>query len=294
MRKHPVAVTCAVVAALAITTHLVHAQNPSAPPTWMPDIKFASGRNIAPYLEGWIRNPDESFDFVFGYFNRNTEEDLVIPPGPDNSVMPGGPDRGQPTYFVPRRQPRVFRVRVPRDWGDRTLTWSITANGRAEKVVARLLPAEEINEHMMMAGGNNTMRFGEDDLNKPPAIAIAPVAAATVAAPVTLTALVTDDGLPRPRTEVPKPPPVAQTTDQRFQSQRNSSGPNRNALVGLRVTWLEYRGPAKVMFETNPIGVASGKAVTTARFAAPGTYTLVAMANDGSLSTRSEAIVTVK
>jgi hypothetical protein len=48
------------------------------------------------------------------------------------------------------------------------------------------------------------------------------------------------------------------------------------------------------MFETNPIGVASGKAVTTARFAAPGTYTLVAMANDGSLSTRSEVIVTVK
>jgi hypothetical protein len=283
-----------VVGALAIATHLVHAQNPSVPPTWMPDIKFASGRNIAPYLEGWIRNPDESFDFVFGYFNRNTEEDLVIPPGPDNSVMPGGPDRGQPTYFVPRRQPRVFRVRVPRDWGDRTLTWSITANGRAEKVVARLLPAEEINEHMMMAGGNNTMRFGEEDLNKPPAIAIAPVAAATVAAPVTLTALVTDDGLPRPRPEAPKPPPVSQTTDQRFQSQRNSSGPNRNALAGLRVTWLEYRGPAKVMFETNPIGVASGKAVTAARFTAPGTYTLVAMANDGSLSTRGEVVVTVK
>lgn len=294
MRRHVGAVTCAVVAALAPATHLVHAQNPSVPPTWMPDIKFASGRNIAPYLEGWIRNPDETFDFVFGYFNRNTEEDLVIPPGPDNSVMPGGPDRGQPTYFAPRRQPRIFRVRVPRDWGDRTLTWSITANGRAEKVIARLLPAEEINEHMMMAGGSNTMRFGEEDLNKPPAIAIAPVAAATVAAPVMLTALVTDDGLPRPRPEAPRPPPVSPAADQRFQSQRNSSGPNRNALVGLRVTWLEYRGPAKVTFETNPIGVANGKAVTTARFTAPGTYTLVAMANDGSLSTRGEVVVTVK
>jgi hypothetical protein len=297
MRKHVGALTCAVLGALVIATHLVHAQNPSLPPTWMPDIKFASGRNIAPYLEGWIKNPDETFDFVFGYFNRNTEEDLVIPPGPDNSVMPGGPDRGQPTYFVPRRQPRVFRVRVPKDWGDKTLTWSITANGRAEKVIARLLPAEEINEHMMMAGGNNTMRFGEEDLNKPPAIAIAPVAAATVAAPLTLTAMVTDDGLPRPRS--PRPPPEApapgsQTADGRFQSQRNSSAPNRNALVGLRVTWLEYRGPAKVTFETNPIAVAVGKAVTTARFTAPGMYTLVATANDGSLSTRGEVVVTVK
>jgi hypothetical protein len=292
MRKQVGAVTCAVLGALVIATHLVHAQNPSVPPTWMPDIKFASGRNIAPYLEGWIRNPDQTFDFVFGYFNRNTEEDLVIPPGPDNSVMPGGPDRGQPTYFVPRRQPRVFRVRVPKDWGDRTLTWSITANGREEKVVARLLPAEEINEHMMLAGGSNTMRFGEEDLNQPPTIAIAPVATANVTAPVTLTAMVTDDGLPRPRPEAPRP--VSQTADERFQSQRNSSAPNRNALVGLRVTWLEYRGPAKVTFETNPIAVAGGKAETRARFSAPGTYTLVALANDGRLSTRGEVVVTVK
>jgi hypothetical protein len=294
MKKHVGAVTRAVLGALVVATQLIHAQNPAAPPTWMPDIKYASGRNIAPYLEGWIKNPDETFDFVFGYFNRNTEEELAIPPGPDNSVMPGGPDRGQPTYFVPRRQPRVFRVRVPKDWGDKTLTWSITANGHAEKVIARLLPAEEINEHMMLAGGSNTMRFGEDDLNKPPVIAVASVAAATVAAPLTLTAMVTDDGLPRPRPEVPRSPAPTQTADGKFQSQRNSSAPTRNALVGLRVTWLEYRGPAKVTFETNPIAVADGKAVTAARFAAPGTYTLVAMANDGSLSTRAEVVVTVR
>jgi hypothetical protein len=147
---------------------------------------------------------------------------------------------------------------------------------------------------MMMAGGNNTMRFGEEDLNKPPTIAIAPVVAAAMAGPVTLTAMVTDDGLPRPRPEAPRPPSVSQTTDGRFQSQRNSSAPNRNALVGLRVTWLEYRGPAKVTFATNPIAVAGGKAVTTARFSAPGTYTLVAMASDGRLSTRGEVVVTVK
>jgi hypothetical protein len=294
MRIHAVTATCAVVGATVIASHLAYAQNPSGPPTWTPDIKFASGRNIAPYFEGWIRNPDDTFDFVFGYFNRNTEEDLAIPAGPDNSVVPGGPDRGQPTYFVPRRQPRVFRVRVPKDWGDKTLTWSITVHGRTERVIARLLPAEEINEHMMMAGGSNTMRFGEDDLNQPPTIAIAPVAAATVAAPLTLTALVSDDGLPRPRPEAPTRQAGSQTTDARFQSQRNSSTPNRNALVGLRVTWLEYRGPGKVTFESNPIAVASGKAVTTARFTAPGTYTLVAMANDGRLSTRGEVVVTVK
>ena len=47
-------------------------------------------------------------------------------------------------------------------------------------------------------------------------------------------------------------------------------------------------------FETNPIPVSNGKAVTTARFAAPRTYKLVATASDGKLSTRTEVTVAVK
>src|SRR6185295_88242 len=86
-------------------------------PTELPATKFSSGQNIVPYFEGWIRNPDGTFDMVFGYFNRNWQEELAIPAGPDNLVEPGGPDRGQPTYFLPRRQGWVFRVRVPKDFG---------------------------------------------------------------------------------------------------------------------------------------------------------------------------------
>jgi hypothetical protein len=272
-----------------IAGHLMHAQNPSQPPTFIPDIKFATGRSVVPYLEGWIRNPDESFDFVFGYLNRNTEQELVIPPGPDNSVTPDGPDRGQPTYFLTKRNPRIFRVRVPKDWGDKTITWSVTANGITEKVVSKLLPAEEINERMMLTGGNNTMSFGEEDRNKPPTLAIQPLGDVTAGAPVTLTALVTDDGLPKPR---PPAPPRPTDPGNRFQSQRNSSA--TRPAAGLRLTWLEYRGPGKVTFDTNPIPIANGKAVTPARFSVPGSYTLIAMANDGRLSTRSEVIVTVK
>jgi hypothetical protein len=274
---------------LVAAAHFVHAQN-QLPPTYMPDVRFASGRNIAPYLEGWIRNPDETFDFVFGYFNRNTEEELAIPAGPNNSVTPDGPDRGQPTYFLPRRQPRIFRVRVPKDWGDKTITWSITSNGVTEKVVSKLLPSAEINEHMMIANGSNTMRFGEDDLNKPPTVTVAPIADVKAGAPITLTATVVDDGLPKPR------PPAAPRPTQppsRFQSQRNTTSTNQRQ--GLRLTWLEYRGPAKVTFDTNPVWLEGGKnAVATARFAAPGTYTLAAVANDGRMSTRHDVTVTVK
>jgi hypothetical protein len=273
-------------AVLAIAGGLAHAQ---IPPTYIPDIKFATGRSIVPYLEGWIKNPDETCDFVFGYFNRNTEEELAIAPGPQNSVMPDGPDRGQPTYFLTRRQPRIFRVRVAKDWGDRSITWSITANGVTEKVVSKLLPAEEINEHMMIANGNNIMRFGEEDLNQPPAVQVAAIGDVTAGAAVTLSATVTDDGLPKPRAPS-APRPTAPPS--RFQSQRNTT--TGNTPLGLRLTWLEYRGPAKVTFETNPIRVAGDKAVTTARFAAPGSYTLIAVANDGRLSTRQDVTVLVK
>lgn len=60
------------------------------------------------------------------------------------------------------------------------------------------------------------------------------------------------------------------------------------------MSWLQYRGPAKVTFERDgAIPVANGQAVTTVRFAAPGTYKLIATANDGSLSKRTELTVTV-
>ena len=70
---------------------------PQQLPTAIPQTKFASGQNIVPYFEGWIRNADGSFDMVFGYFNRNWEEDVFFPVGPDNRFEPGDADRGQPT-----------------------------------------------------------------------------------------------------------------------------------------------------------------------------------------------------
>jgi hypothetical protein len=304
------ALSCAVAYALVCATAVLLGQsgapaNPTpppgattsqstAPPTWMPDIKFSSGREVVPYYEGWIRNADGSFDFIFGYFSRNTEQELAIPAGPDNSVMPGGPDRGQPTYFLPRRQPRVFRVRVPKDWGDKSLTWSITANGRTEKVVGKLVPAYEKDELFMATDNRTTIQFGEEDTNRPPVLTVANALTASAAAPLVLTANVVDDGLPKPRPPVAAKPaaPPPQGDAARFQSQRNNSAPRTQ--LGPRVSWLEYRGPAKVTFEPAAMAVAGGKAETTARFAAPGVYTLIVTATDGKLSTRQSVVVTVQ
>jgi hypothetical protein len=257
-------------------------------PTAIPQTKFVSGQNVVPYFEGWIRNADGSVDLVFGYFNRNWQEELAIPAGPDNKFEPGAPDRGQPTYFLPRRQGWVFRVRVPADFGKQVLTWTIKANGKTETAYGELLPIQEITERIIMTRGN--LNPGEGDPNKAPAIAITAAATAAVGQPVSLTASVTDDGLPKPRVPVQR---TAATDATRIQAQANSSAAPRPR--GLTVTWMQLRGPAKVTFDpAGPSAVAGGAVVTAARFPSPGVYAVRATASDGALSTKSDMTITVQ
>jgi hypothetical protein len=68
----------------------------------------------------------------------NWEEELHVPIGPENNIEPGGPDRGQPTRLLPRRNRFVFKVRVPADWGDKELVWTLTTKGKTEKAYASL------------------------------------------------------------------------------------------------------------------------------------------------------------
>ena len=62
---------------------------------------YTSAQNVQPVFEGWERNPDGTFNMVFGYMNRNYVEELEVPVGADNAFAPGPVDRGQPTHFYP-------------------------------------------------------------------------------------------------------------------------------------------------------------------------------------------------
>ena len=138
-------------------------------PTAIPQPKFASGQKVVPYFEGWIRNRDGSFDMVFGYFNRNWQEELAIAPGPGNTVsVPGSKDvdHGQQTYFLPRRQGWAYRVTVPSNFGKQEVTWTIVANGKKEVGYGTLDPVAEITERIIQTRGG--LNPGEDDPNKPP------------------------------------------------------------------------------------------------------------------------------
>ena len=255
--------------------------------TELPQVRFNSGQDIVPYFEGWIRNPDGTFDLVFGYFNRNWKEELSIPAGPDNKVEPNGSDAGQPAYFLPRRQRWVYRLRVPADFGTKEVTWTITANGKTEMAYGNLLAAQEINDRVVSSNGN--FDPSEGDPNEPPSITIPRTQSASVAAPLTLNASVRDDGLPKPRPI--RPPRPANTGGFGGQVDKAAAAPPR----GLTVRWLQYGGPGKATFEkTNSIPVANGQAAATVRFSLPGIYRLRVIASDGALSTSTDITVTVK
>ena len=88
-----------------------------------------SGTNVTGAFEGWFKNPDGKFGLLLGYFNRDAKE-VDIPIGPDNRIEPGGPDRGQPTHFYASRQWGMFAVKVPADFGENKIRWTLPSTAR--------------------------------------------------------------------------------------------------------------------------------------------------------------------
>jgi hypothetical protein len=98
----------------------------------------ARDQAVAPVFEGWAPNPDGTFSLHFGYMNRNWEEEVDIPIGPNNFFEPGPQDQGQPTHFVTNRQKKNFAVVVSKDFGTKTLTWTLIRSGSTERVPGKL------------------------------------------------------------------------------------------------------------------------------------------------------------
>jgi hypothetical protein len=77
-------------------------------------LTYSKGQNVAPAYEGWEQAADGTKYFLFGYMNRNWDEEIDVPVGPDNGFNVGGADQGQPTHFLPRRNRFVMgRPRKP-------------------------------------------------------------------------------------------------------------------------------------------------------------------------------------
>ena len=251
--------------------------------------RWARGQNVQPVFEGWERNADGSFTMVFGYLNRNYAEQPVIPVGPNNFLEPRDPDQGQPTHFYPRRQQFVFKARVPADWGDTDLVWTVTHNGRTDKAYASLWPVWEIDGNVMRLNRGSGSAQGYVD-NQRPFISVDGGATKTVTLPdsIELAVIVGDDGIPPPN------PRLAERSPRRGPKSQAVVDPRQAATTGLAVTWLHWRGPGTVTFDLQvPEIDEAGRAVTTASFSEPGTYTLQAVVDDTVYVTPVNVTVTV-
>lgn len=264
------------------------------------NFKFNSGQDIQPAFEGWSKNADGTFSLHFGYLNRNWVEELSIPVGPNNMVEPGGPDRGQPTFFYTRTQRNLFSIVVPRDWGKKEVVWSVTANGKTQKAYGWLQPEWEIDP----AGGAATGGQTSPELagNTAPAFTIDTAKSVAVGRPLTLASKVVDDGKPKP--SAAKKPAVGQETPPGLVTTADTPtnlpqlAPKGQAAPagGVRgpfVTWMVYRGPASATFGSRNIPVKDDAASTAVTFSTPGEYVLLGRASDRVLFTDKLVTVTV-
>jgi len=246
-------------------------------------LSYTKGQNVAPAYEGWEQGADGAKYFLFGYMNRNWEEELDVPVGPDNGFSPGNPDQGQPTHFMPRRNRFIFRVKVPNGFTEKDeLVWTLTTHGRTEKAYASLRP-DYIVDDVVKASETGALGAGTSSPevrgNKPPVVKIDEVRSRNVKVgqPFTLVSEVKDDGIPKPRnlarvaaaqaraaeqtTTTATTPATAPATAPAAAAPAAAATPPRNPAMfpptritvgknlGLHVSWFLYRGPAPVTFD---------------------------------------------
>ena len=312
----------------------------AAPQMRAQSLSYTKGQNVSPAFEGWEEDADGAKYFLFGYMNRNWEEELNVPVGADNAIAPGNPDQGQPTHFLPRRNRFVFRVLVPKNFTEKDeMTWTLTTYGKTEKAYATLRTDYKVDD-VVKASETGALGAGtsspEVRSNKPPVVKVEgpKTLTAKVGQPLTITSLVTDDGIPKRRAGGGSAAVsnVGSRQDQRAgrggggggdpaqqRQQRAMLPPARVTVgknVGLHLSWLVYRGSGKVTFDpeqvkpwedtraganspwaplwTPPEMPADGKVVVHATFSEPGTYVLRGLADDGALFGHDDVTVTVR
>jgi hypothetical protein len=244
-------------------------------------IKYSRGQDVSPTFDGWQVNRDGTYTLYFGYFNRNSEEELDIPIGPDNSFDGDKIDQGQPTHFYPSPRWWVFGVVVPKDWPkDKRLVWTLKSRGNTNQAKGWLQPEWEVDQGIISKNSPRdsmlmTTGIGDIDFeNVAPSMTGSPPQTIKLGDTLTLTATATDDGRPKPL----------------------SDAASRRAQ-GVRIRWIVYRGAGKVRFDPDIMAQrVYGKPVTLetkVSFSVPGMYRLRAIASDGQVTSTHDVDVTV-
>lgn len=222
----------------------------------------ARGSTITPAYEGWYVNPDGTITQSWGFYNRNSEETLEIPYGPDNFIEPAEFDGHQPTHFTPSRQWGAFGVVVPADYDGPRVTWTLKVRGKTFSVPANLAAEWKIDA-----------LEGEADGNAPPELAFSeegPWVAGPGGQSTTASA------------EVGSPTPIGVWARDDGAASVSLGGGSEGEPVTL--TWFKHAGPGEVAFEPDSADIdhEGGLMKTRVTFSEPGEYVLRVRANDAS------------
>jgi hypothetical protein len=230
-----------------------------------------SGQSVTASFEGWYPNPDGTANILLGYYNRNSKETLDIPVGPNNHVEPGGPDRGQPTHFLPGRQWGVFTITVPKDFGEKKITWTIVSNGKTIAIPVGINPLWVISPFKDATG------------NTPPFIGFQEGGPYAQGPPRGISVSLTAD------TQKPLALPLWLADDANIPP---TFAAFAKMIPAVTLGWSKFRGPGEVKFENEkprvdktefkapPGATYTGRSSTTASFKEPGEYVLEIVAND--------------
>jgi hypothetical protein len=253
-------------------------------------LTYTVGQSVAPVFHGWLENEDGTFELYFSYINRNWQEELDIPIGPDNNIQPApyGPDGGQPTHFYPRSNRWVFSVRVPKDFGSKEIIWTLTSHGQTNRTYGSLNPGYAVDDFLIMHEFGNSLRG-----RKKPTLRVEGERQRTVKVgqSIPLVAFAAD------------PNPDLRSTGAGPQGGSVGGDFIRGQARGLRFAWFVYRGRAKAVkfapripFKVwedqrggspyspgwRPPPIPPGNKWThNVTFSEPGTYVLRGQAHDG-------------
>ncbi len=284
-------------------------------------LSYSSGQSVYPAYEGWEKHADGSIDMIFGYMNSNWEEEFDVPVGAENNVQPGGPDQGQPTHFFPRRNRFVFRVRVPKDFGTKEMVWTLTTHGKTYKAYGTLAQ-DYFLDNMVFTSETGAIGAGvsspEIRANKAPVLEAAGdrVRTVKVGETITLSAHVTDDGIPKPRPRgafLDRARGDDQVKDIRLVPPRQVTV---GSATGLWVSLYVYRAAGKVSISPDqpktwedtraganaqwaplwqaPPAPSDNKWTVQVKFDQPGEYVLRWHASDGALWADEDIKFTVR
>ena len=298
--------------------------------TAQPRYMQLSGDIASPAFEGWWPNEDGTYKLFYGYMNSNWRQEFDVPIGPDNYFTfteAGGlddldqdaydfsvADQGQPTHLYPRRNPFLFTIDVPADFGTRELVWTLKTQAHTGRAYGSLKPDYRIDPQVISTEVGGAFGSLNDALrtNIPPEIRLEGESYRTVRVGQALSLAV--------RANDPDNLPVRRELSRGRGGGNQAYRPPSSIVVlsgpGLRFSWTVYRGPAKyatfvpVQFKTYidsrayanspwsppytiPEPPEDGRWVAEVTFDEPGEYVLRGIASDGSMFSYQNINVTV-